>query len=56
MKIHKYQVVIEDLMPNKQVLKLWKSIGLEVLDASTNLVGERPNDVGPKQVFLHGKR
>ena len=31
MKNQKYQVVIEDFLPNNQVLKLWNSIGLEVL-------------------------
>lgn len=31
MKNQKYQVVIEDLLPNNQVIKLWDSIGLEVL-------------------------
>jgi len=47
MKIQKYQVVIEDLLPNKQVLKLWNSIGLEVLTSqeliNEDVVGDKLN-------------
>ena len=48
MKIQKYQVVIEDLMPIKQVLKLWKSIGLEVVCSSHSLGGAEQNKNEPK--------
>ena len=52
MKIQKYQVVIEDLLPNKQVLKLWDSIGLEVLTPAHNLVGsEKSVDAAKTGVF-----